>query len=62
MTKTRAEIKAKILADLTQMVIDGIIIEDVLINKIVLQSIESKLQIEKEMERKRIYKIWRSMV
>lgn len=54
--KTRVEIKEKILRDLTKMVISGIIIEDVLINKIVLpinltRAIENKLQAEQEMQK-----------
>ena len=54
--KTRVEIKEKILRDLTKMVISGIIIEDVLINKIVLplnltKAIENKLQAEQEMQK-----------
>lgn len=54
--KTRIEIKEKILRDLTKMVISGIIIEDVLINKIVLptnltRAIENKLQAEQEMQK-----------
>ena len=54
--KTRIEIKDKIVNDLTKMVTSGIIIEDVLINKIVLptnlvRSIECKLQAEQEMQK-----------
>ena len=53
--KSRIEIKDKILSGLSQLVSSGIIIEDVLINKIVLptnlaKSIENKLKIEQEME------------
>lgn len=54
--KTRAEIKEKILNDLKKMVTSGIVIEDVLINKIVLptnltNSIEDKLRAEQEMQK-----------
>lgn len=54
--KIRVEIKEKILNDLSRMVVDGIIIEDILINKIVLpaglrNSIENKLQAEQAMQK-----------
>jgi prohibitin 1 len=54
--KTRAEIKDKIFSDLTKTVVTGIVVEDVLINKIVLpanltRSIENKLQAEQEMQK-----------
>jgi regulator of protease activity HflC (stomatin/prohibitin superfamily) len=54
--KARMEVKEKILTNLTKMVIRGIVIEDVLINRIILPknlsiSIENKLQAEQEMEK-----------
>ena len=54
--KIRIEIKEKIVNGLTKTVVDGIIIEDVLINKIVLpsglrNSIENKLQAEQSMQK-----------
>lgn len=54
--KTRSAIREKIAVDLRETVISGVIIEDVLINKIVLptnltKSIENKLQAEQEMQK-----------
>lgn len=54
--ETRIEIKNKIFNDLNRIQTNGIVVEDVLINKIVLpqgliKSIENKLQAEQEMQK-----------